>query len=286
MKKIKSLNKSYELSKIAGNIIAGGVCHDVRFADPHPIYIKRSKGSYIWDIDDNKYIDFGMGNGSLLIGHSHPAVIKAIKATINNGYHFGEEHYMAVAWAEKIVELVSSVDTVRFVGSGTEAIMLASRVARAYTNKSKILRIEGHFHGWSDVVGKGFLNPFDKPVSLGIPEGTISEIIVVKPNIRDIKKTIEENDDIAAIILEPSGASWGTVPLDIAFNQELRKITESQGILLIYDEIITGFRYSKGGYQELVDLKPDLTTFGKIATGGTPGGLIAVSYTHLRAHET
>ena len=274
MKNKRNINKSYELSKIAKEVIAGGVCHDVRFSNPHPIYIERSKGSYIWDIDNNKYIDYGMGNGSLLIGHSHPDVINAIELTIKNGYHFGEEHYTAIAWGEKIIELVPSVEKVRFVGSGTEAIMLASRIARAYTNKQKIIRVEGHFHGWSDVVGKGFLDPFNQPVSLGIPEGTISEIIVAKQNIAHIKKIIEENNDVAAIIIEPSGASWGTVPIDIRFNEELREITQRKGIVLIYDEIITGFRYSKGGYQELVEIKPDLTTFGKIATGGTPGGVV------------
>ena len=159
----KNINKSYKLSKIASEIIAGGVCHDVRFSQPHPIYIERGEGSYIWDIDGNKYIDYGMGNGSLLIGHSHIDVINAIETVLKKGYHFGEEHSTAVAWGEKIVELVNSVEKVRFVGSGTEAIMLASRIARAYTNKSKIIRIEGHFHGWSDVVGKGFLEPFDDP---------------------------------------------------------------------------------------------------------------------------
>ncbi len=274
MKNKRNITESYKLSRIAKEVIAGGVCHDVRFADPHPIYIERSHGPHIWDIDNNKYIDYGMGNGSLLIGHSHPDVIKAIELTIKKGYHFGEEHYTAIAWGEKIIELVTSVEKVRFVGSGTEAIMLASRIARAYTNKPKIIRVEGHFHGWSDVVGKGFLHPFDQPVSLGIPEGTISEIIVAKQDINYIKKLIEENDDVAAIILEPSGASWGTVPLDIEFNKELREITKSSEILLIYDEIITGFRYSKGGYQELVGIEPDLTTFGKIATGGTPGGIL------------
>jgi len=270
----RNINKSYKLSKIAESTIGGGVCHDVRFSDPHPIYIESSKGAHIWDVDGNKYIDYGMGNGSLLIGHSHIGVINAIKTALEKGYHFGEEHPMAITWGKKIIELVTSVDKVRFVGSGTEAIMLACRIARAYTNKNKIIRIQGHFHGWSDVVGKGFLDPFDEAVSLGIPEGTINEIIVIKQDINYIKELIENRDDIAAVILEPSGASWGTVPLEYEFNKELRELTKSFGILLIYDEIITGFRYSSGGYQELAGINPDMTTFGKIATGGTPGGVI------------
>ena len=274
MKDTRNLTESYQKSKIANNIIAGGVCHDVRFSDPHPIYIERGEGPYIWDIDNNKYIDYGMGNGSLLIGHSNPYVLNSIKSVLKKGYHFGEEHLGAITWGEKIVELIKSVEKVRFVGTGTEAIMLSVRIARAYTNKQKIIRIEGHFHGWSDVVGKGFLDPFDKSVSLGIPVGTLDEIIVTNPNIANIKSIIEKSDDIAAIILEPSGASWGTVPLEINFNKELRDITKKSGVLLIYDEIITGFRYSKGGYQELVGINPDLTTLGKIATGGTSGGIV------------
>ena len=274
MKERRSLTESYKKSQIASRIIAGGICHDVRLSEPHPIYIERGEGPYIWDIDKNKYIDYGMGNGSLLIGHSNPYVLKAINSVIKNGYHFGEEHLGAITWGEKIIELISSVEKVRFVGTGTEAIILSIRIARAFTNKSKIIRIEGHFHGWSDVVGKGFLSPFDKPVSLGIPQGTLDEIIVTSPNIEKIKTLLDQNDDIAAVILEPSGASWGTVPIEISFNRELRDITKKSGVLLIYDEIITGFRYSKGGYQELVGINPDLTTLGKIATGGTSGGIV------------
>src|SRR5262249_31874000 len=178
-------------------------------------------------------------------------------------------------WAEQIKSLVPSAERVRFTNSGSEGTTLALRLARAFSGREKILRLEGHFSGWHDHVGKGASPPFDVPVSLGIPSGTLETIMVVPADLDRVDQTLAAHSDIGTLMLEPSGGSWGTVPLTHAFNQSLREITRRRGVLLIYDEVITGFRYSPGGYQKLIGVLPDLTVLGKIVTGGLPGAAVA-----------
>jgi glutamate-1-semialdehyde 2,1-aminomutase len=173
-----------------------------------------------------------------------------------------------------IQKLIPSAERVRFVNSGSEGTMLALRLARAFTVREKLLRFEGHFSGWHDFVGKGAMLPFNEPVSAGIPTSTLDTILVVPADLQGLEETFRRRNDIAAVMLEPSGASWGTVPLTAEFNRELRRLTAKYGIVLIYDEIITGFRYSPGGYQGLVDIRPDLSVLGKIVAGGMPGGAV------------
>ena len=179
-----------------------------------------------------------------------------------------------IEWAELIQSLIPSAERVRFVNSGSEGAILALRLARAFSGKEKVLRLEGHFSGWHDGVGKGAAPPFDRAVSLGIPAATLETIVVVPADLARIEQTLIEQPDIGALMLEPSGGSWGTVPLSHEFNRALRELTTKCGVLLLYDEVITGFRYSPGGYQQLVGVAPDLTVLGKVVTGGLPGSAV------------
>jgi glutamate-1-semialdehyde 2,1-aminomutase len=255
--------------------IAGGVGHDLRNSPVTPTYIDHALGSHKWDVDGNDYIDYGMGNGALMVGHAHPAVLKAVHAVVDNGLHFGNDHPRMIDWAMKIQALMPAAEKIRFVGSGTEGAMLALRLCRAFTGKTKLLRFEGHFSGWGDSVGRGSAPPFDRPVSAGIPQATTDSIAVIPADLEIVEDTIRKDGDIAALMLEPSGASWATVPLSREFNLRLADLMKRLGVPLIYDEVITGFRYAPGGYQQLIGVKPDLTVMGKIITGGLPGAAIA-----------
>jgi len=266
--------KSKALYNEAKQNTAGGVGHDLRHTVPFPRYIDHALGARMWDVDGNEYIDYGMGNAACFLGHSPPEVLDAVREVIGNGLHFGNDHPHQVEWAGLIQQLVPSAERVRFVNSGTEGSMLALRVARAFTKRTKVLRFEGHFSGWHDYVGKGAMIPFNETVSAGIPAATLDTIKVIPADLEAVEAAFRNDSDIAAVMLEPSGASWGRVPLSVEFNRELQRLTQEYGVLLIYDEVITGFRYSPGGYQKLVDITPDMSILGKIMTGGLPGGAI------------
>ena len=254
--------------------VAGGVGHDLRHSPITPIYIDRARGARKWDVDGNEYLDYGMGNGALLLGHAHPVVLQAVQEVVGSGLHFGNDHPRMLEWAALIHSLIPSAEKIRFVGSGTEGTMLALRLARAFTRRTKVLRFEGHFAGWHDYVGKGAMPPFDAPVSLGIPASTLDTIVVIPADLNIAEATLKHDRDIAAIMLEPSGASWGTVPLSAEFNRQLRALASQYEVPLIFDEVITGFRYSPGGYQRLTGVTPDMTVLGKIMTGGLPGAAV------------
>jgi len=263
------------LYRRANAAMAGGVGHDLRYNDIAPTYVTHARGSHKWDVDGNEYIDYGMGNAALLLGHAHPAVIEAVQRAVPNGLHFGNDHPEMLDWAELIQSLVPSAERVRFTNSGSEGATLALRLARAFSGRDRVLRLEGHFSGWHDAVGRGAAPPFDAAVSLGIPAATLAATVVVPADLAVIERTLADNPDIGALMLEPSGGSWGTVPLTHAFNRSLRELTRDREVLLVYDEVITGFRYSPGGYQALIGVVPDLTVLGKIVTGGLPGAVVA-----------
>lgn len=258
-------------------LIAGGVGHDLRVGHPIPVYIERASGSHKWDVDGKEYIDYGMGNAALLLGHAPPEVLDAIRDTLNAGYHFGNDHPLQVEWARMIQDLVPSAERIRFVNSGSEGSMLALRIARAVTGRMKMLRFEGHFSGWHDGVGKGAMAPFNEPVSAGIPPSALDTIEIIPADLDVLEDTLKKDKDIALVMLEPSGASWGTVPLSVDFNRELRRLTTEHNVLLVYDEVITGFRYAPGGYQEYAGITPDMSILGKIVSGGMPGGAVVGS---------
>ena len=268
--------KSRECFERASKVLAGKVGHDLRHAEPVPLYIQRGKGGRKWDVDGNEYIDFLMGNGALLLGHAHPRVLAAISRAMDDGTHFGNDHPLHIEWAEWVRRLVPSAERVRFVNSGSEATLLAIRLARAFTGRRKLLRFEGHFHGWHDDVVHGFQLPFDAPGSLGVPPSVSENTVTIRDGDLDLaERALSGDDDIAGVILEPSGASWGRVPVAPEYLRGLREVTRKRGVLLIFDEVVTGFRFSPGGAQQLYGLIPDLSCFAKVVAGGMPGGAVS-----------
>jgi glutamate-1-semialdehyde 2,1-aminomutase len=268
--------RSAELYAQACKVLPAGLTHDSRTLLPYPIYAARASGPRKWDVDGNEYVDYFGGHGALLLGHGHPAVVEAIQRQVPLGTHWGASHELEVRWAELINRLVPCAEMVRFTGSGTEASHLALRLARAFTAKPKAIRFVGHFHGWHDGVAAGAMSHFEGGVPAGIPPGLVEETILLPADDpRRVADTLQARNDIAAVILEPSGASWGQVPLPAGFIAELRRLTQAHGVVLIFDEVITGFRWSRGGAQERYGITPDMCILAKIVAGGLPGGAVA-----------
>jgi len=268
--------KSHELYARALRVFPSGVTHDHRyFGAMEPVYIDHAQGSHKWDVDGNEYIDYWMGHGALLLGHGHPAIVEAVQRQIVRGTHYGGSHALEVEWGELIQQIVPSAERIKFTGSGTEATMMAVRLARAYTGRHKFLKFQGHFHGWSDAMTAGFQAPFNVPSSVGVDQSVLDNVIVAPADLEEVEAVFSgQSGDIACAILEPTGASYGTIPLPDGFLQGLREITSRYGVLLVFDEIITGFRYSPGGVQQQAGVLPDLTALAKIVAGGLPGGAV------------
>jgi len=260
----------------ACRVLPAGLTHDSRATSPYPIYVARAAGARKWDVDGNEYVDYFGGHGALLFGHSHPPLVEAVQRQAALGTHWGASHELEVRWAELVQRLVPSAGRVRFTGSGTEASQLALRLARAYTGKPKIMRFVGHFHGWHDAVVAGGMSHYDGAVPAGIPASVIGETVLLNADRAEpVLDTLSSRDDIAAVIVEPSGASWGQVPLPSGFLAALREATRKRGVVLVFDEVITGFRWSRGGAQARYGIVPDLTVLAKILAGGLPGGAVA-----------
>jgi glutamate-1-semialdehyde 2,1-aminomutase len=257
-------------------VFPGGVTHDTRHATPFPIFVQRASGSRKWDVDGNEIIDFVSGHGALLLGHSRQEVVAAVRDQVERGTHFGASHEFEVEWGRMVQRLIPSAERVRFTSSGTEAVQMAVRLARASTGKDKLLRFENHFHGWSDTV-TGTISPgAEYPRAAGVPGVALAQQVVLPPNDPlAVERTLQERDDLAAVILEPTGAHMGKVPIEAEFLRELRGLCTRAGVVLIFDEVVTGFRASPGGVQAQVGVIPDLTTLAKILAGGLPGGAVA-----------
>lgn len=259
----------------AARRLPSGVAHDSRYLAPYPIYVERAAGSRKWDVDGNEYVDYSGGHGALLLGHNHPAVVAAVAAQLERGTHFGACHPLEVEWARRVQQLIPSAERVRFTSSGTEATLLALRLARSFTGKPKIVRLAGHFHGWHDHLAFAVANRFDGSAPPGVLSELARQIVVAPPGDCDAMRALLETDrQIAAVILEPTGASWGQVPLAASYVQQVRQWTAERGVLFIADEVITGFRCSPGGAQQVLGIRPDLTTLAKILAGGLPGGAV------------
>lgn len=274
------IEKSYILFEKAKKILPGGVNSPVRAfksVGGIPIFIERGEGSKIYDVDGNEYIDYIGSWGPHLFGHNPPFIKEAIKDALEKGTSFGTPTEIEIKIAELVKELVPSIEMIRFVNSGTEATMSAIRVARGFTKRSKIIKFEGCYHGHADFflikAGSGALT-FGIPTSPGVTDGNARDTLVADFNkIASVKKLISENkNEIAAIILEPIVGNMGVVPAEKTFLEELRQICDEEKIVLIFDEVMTGFRVAKGGAQEIYGIRPDLTTFGKIIGGGLPVG--------------
>ena len=254
----------------AMGLFPDGVTHDTRYVMPFPIVVTHANGSRKWDVDGNEYVDYVMGHGALLLGHGRPEVIQAVTDALQKGTHLGASHREEVEWARLVQRLVPSAERVRFTASGTEATMLALRLARAYTGKTHVLRFTNHFHGWNDLLLAGAGRNMG-----GIAPEVAALSYVVPPNDPEqVERALEAHDDIAAVILEPTGASMGSAPVYPEFLHALRALTEKHGVLLIFDEVVTGFRISPGGAQALYGVTPDITTLAKILAGGLPGGAV------------
>jgi len=268
--------RSAELYEQACQVIPAGLTHDSRTLLPYPIYAARASGPRKWDVDGNEYVDYFGGHGALLLGHCHPAIAEAVTRQVTLGTHWGSSHELEVRWAELVNRLIPCAERVRFTASGTEASHLALRLARAFTGKPKVIRFIGHFHGWHDQVAAGSNSHYDGSVPAGVlPQIVEHTILLPADDPARVAETLSQRDDVAAIIFEPSGASWGQVPMPPGFIASLREITSQHGVLLIFDEVITGFRWSRGGAQARIGVTPDMCVLAKIVAGGLPGGAVA-----------
>lgn len=269
---------SRRLHARASALFPDGVTHDMRHETPFPLYVGRAAGSRKWDVDANEIVDYVMGHGSLLLGHQHPAVVEAAASQVQLGTHYGSSHELEIRWGELVQRLVPSAERLRFTSSGTEATMLAARLARAFTGREKVLRLCEHFHGWNDsVTGQPALEESAPTSSPGLPRGIVEASIVLPANDLDAltRALHEDGSTIAAMIFEATGAHWGTEQIDIDYVRRARDLTREHGVVLIFDEVITGFRVSPGGAQQTYDVTPDMTTLAKILGGGLPGGAVA-----------
>ncbi|MEH2421186.1 MAG: glutamate-1-semialdehyde 2,1-aminomutase [Nostoc sp.] len=272
--------KSQEVFAAAQNLMPGGVSSPVRAfksVGGQPIVFDRVQGAYIWDVDGNQYIDYVGTWGPAICGHAHPEVIAALHEALEKGTSFGAPSVLENVLAEMVIDAVPSIEMVRFVNSGTEACMGVLRLMRAFTNRDKIIKFEGCYHGHADTflvkAGSGVAT-LGLPDSPGVPKAAISTTLTAPFNdLESVKVLFEENrDEIAGVILEPVVGNAGFIAPDAGFLEGLRELTHEHGALLVFDEVMTGFRIAYGGAQEKFGITPDLTTLGKVIGGGLPVG--------------
>jgi glutamate-1-semialdehyde 2,1-aminomutase len=278
---------SRRLAEQAARVFPSGVTHDARAFEPFPIYVDRGEGPRKWDVDGNEYVDYIGGHGALLLGHNRLEVMDAVRAALERGTHFGSSHDLELAWGEQVIKMVPCAERVRFTSSGTEATMMALRLSRAYTGRERVIKFAEHFHGWHDLV-VGHVNEDDpRPHSVGVPEGFYDALTILPPgDVAALEEALTERD-VAAVIMEPTGAHWGTHPMAPEFLHDIRRLTAEHGTLMIMDEVITGFRVAPGGAQERWGVMPDLSSHAKIVAGGLPGGCVVgrddvISFLELR----
>lgn len=271
--------QSEQLAKKAGELFPDGINSDSRYTAPFPIYANKAQGAYKTSIEGHELIDYWAGHGALLFGHAPNFLNEAIQAQSLRGTHYGACHPLEVRWGQLVRTMIPSAERVRFVGSGTEANQLAIQLARSFTGKKKVLAFEGHYHGWLyPVFPTQTIDHTQKEFQHLAPD---TRIICAPSDIEAVEKHLSTDPDIACIILEPTGPCSGVVPIGKAFLQKLRALTQRYGVVLIFDEVITGFRVSEGGAQAYYDVLPDLTTLGKIVAGGLSGGAIVGKQTLL-----
>jgi glutamate-1-semialdehyde 2,1-aminomutase len=273
-----NFESSQRLFDRAKQILAGGVCSPVRAIAPNPFYVARADGPFIWDMDGNKFTDYCLAYGPMILGHHHPAIIDAVTDQLDKGWLFGTPSELEVNLAERIARLYPSIDMMRFVSTGTEATMASIRVARGISGRDKIIKIEGGFHGAHDSVlvkaGSG-ATTLGIPDSLGVPIDTAKNTLQVPYNDLNALEMVLRSfrGEIAAMIIEPVLGNIGPILPKEGYLDGVRDLTEDYDVLLIFDEVITGFRLGLGGAQEHFGIRPDLTTLGKIIGGGFPIGI-------------
>ncbi len=269
---------SAELYELASRYMPGGVSSPVRAYKPYPFFTARGEGARIYDVEGNAYIDYCLAYGPLILGHAHPEVKEAVSEQLERGWLFGTPHEGEIKLAEKIIALYPSIEMVRFANTGSEATMAGIRLARGFSGCNKIIKIEGGFHGAHDGVlikaGSG-ATTFGIPDSRGIPTDMVKNTLQVNFNdVEQLSDVLDANaGEVAAVIIEPVMGNVGPIPPDSGYLSEVRRLTKEHDTLLIFDEVITGFRLALGGAQEYYGVIPDITILGKVAGGGFPIGI-------------
>ena len=267
---------SARLAAEARDVFPSGIVHDSRRLLPYQVYVDHARGSRKWDVDGNEYVDYYGGHGALILGHGEPRVTAAVREQLARGTHYAGGSALEVRWGERVLAMVPCAERVRFTSSGTEANLMAARLARAHTGRTKLVRFRGHFHGWQDHVAFGVDSHHDGTPTPGVLDGVAGEVLLADAD--DVDGTcalLQSRDDIAVVMLEPTGGSFGQLPIEREMVEALRRVTAERGIVLHFDEVVTGFRVSPGGAQAWYGITPDLATFAKILAGGLPGGCVA-----------
>jgi glutamate-1-semialdehyde 2,1-aminomutase len=255
----------YERAK---SVLPAGVSYGVRYFEPYPFYTAKAKGSKLYDVDGNEYVDFWLGHTALILGHAHSAVTSAVMDQVQKGTHYGTCHELEIKLAEQVVKMVPNARMIRFTNSGTEANMYATRLARAYSGRAKVAKFEGGWHGGYDALHVGVKYPFDLPESAGLTVGATQDTITLPYNDLEGVRERLKGEEVAAVIIEPVLGAGGGVPAERDFLQGLREYCSERNTLLIFDEVITGFRLAPGGAQQYYGVNADIVVLGKILGGG------------------
>jgi glutamate-1-semialdehyde 2,1-aminomutase len=263
---------SKRLFERAKKVLPGGVSYGIRYFEPYPFYTAKAKGSKLYDVDGNEYVDFWLGHTALILGHRPRVIMDAIRKQLEDGTVYGTSHELEVELAEQVTNMVPCAKMVRFTNSGTEANMYAIRLARAYTGRSKVAKFEGGWHGGYDALDIGVKSPFDVPESAGLTDGALQDTVLLPFNDLEGVRQKLTGEEVASITIEPVLGAGGCIPADKEFLKGLRDFCNEKSILLIFDEVITGFRLAPGGGQQFYGVTPDVAVFGKILGGGFPVG--------------
>ncbi len=271
MRKTPRSRQAYEKAR---TLFPAGVSYKIRFIEPYPFCVTNAEGSRLFDIDGNTYTDYWCAHFALILGHRHPKVVEAVKEQVEKDFHYGVTHELEAKLAGQIVKMVPSAQLIRFAGSGTEANMYAVRLARTYTGRTGIGKFEGNWHGGYDPLHVAMRPPFDELPSGGLTPGSLADTVVLPFNDLDGVRDRMKGRQLACVLIEPVMGAGGMIPAEKEFLKGLVELCHEEDALLIFDEVVTGFRLGPGGAQQVYGIQPDLTILGKIAGGGLPIGVI------------